>query len=505
MVSFNPFKKVCSGSKIIQVGLLSLLICVSLAFSAQAMCGAFFARITADLTNTASRVVIAREGNKTVFTMANDFQGDVKEFARIVPMPVLPTREQVRIGDNSLIEQLARFTAPRLASSTFYFDRAWEEESLGYIPVALGMLICCIAALVIGWVRYSRFSWPFGLVAFFLIAFLIAVLVSGQRNQANKGTSSASAAASVQVADEFTIGEYNVTLLNATESDALTAWLKQKGYKLPQGAEPMLKSYIQAGMKFFVVNINLEKAQRTESEFLRPIVVEYESPQLMLPIRLSTLNARSDQDLVVYVLSPDQVAEVANYPNQTMPTDVVSVRGEISGREIPTWINYYFEEFYQAVFQKAYGEAGKSAAFLEYAGKITSDACKPCTMDREQVDSLVRNLPKLGVSGSRSQTYVTRLHVRYNATTFPKDLEFRMLPVETLRSRLQAAGTLVKAQPDLLFQTRFTNLHATGTPFGFSALRYWLNDRNTEENLVNLTGWSRSEIQQKRQSINTNS
>ncbi|MGI0493780.1 DUF2330 domain-containing protein [Alkalinema pantanalense CENA528] len=473
------------------------------------MCGAFFARITADLTNTASRVVIAREGNKTVFTMANNFQGNVKEFARIVPMPVLPRREQVRIGDNLLLEQLDRFTAPRLASSTFYFNKAWEAESLGYIPVALGLLGFCIVAQGIGWVRYSRFSWPFGLAALFLIAFLIAVIVPASVNQASKGTNSAKTSAPLEIADQFSIGEYNVTLLSAAESDALTDWLKKQGYQLPQGGEPMLKSYIQAGMKFFVVNINLEKVQRTESGFLRPIVVEYESPQLMLPIRLSTLNARSDQDLIVYVLSPDQMAEVANYPNQTMPTDGVSVRGEISGREIPTWINYYFEEFYQAVFQKAYEQAGKNAAFLEYAGKIASDACKPCTMDWEQVDSLVKNLPKLGVSWSgtqtRSQTYVTRLHVRYNATTFPRDLEFRMLPVEALRSRLEAAGTQVTAQPDLLFQIRFANLHATGTPFGFSALRYWLNDRKTEENLVNLTGWSRSEIQQKRQSINPNS
>jgi hypothetical protein len=60
-----------------------------------------------------------------------------------------------------------------------------------------------------------------------------------------------------------------------------------------------------------------------------------------------------DQDLTVYILSQDEVAEVANYPTKTVPTDAQSYQRELSGKEIPGWIKQNFGEFYQAIFQKA--------------------------------------------------------------------------------------------------------------------------------------------------------
>jgi hypothetical protein len=44
--------------------------------------------VSAKLFNRASQVIIARNGNNTILTMANDFQGDVKDFAMVVPVPV---------------------------------------------------------------------------------------------------------------------------------------------------------------------------------------------------------------------------------------------------------------------------------------------------------------------------------------------------------------------------------------------------------------------------------
>ncbi|UQN10094.1 DUF2330 domain-containing protein (plasmid) [Deinococcus sp. QL22] len=56
--------------------------------------------------NRSNQVIIARDGNRSVFTMINDYQGSVKDFARIVPIPVVPKREDIRIGYPSIVKNL---------------------------------------------------------------------------------------------------------------------------------------------------------------------------------------------------------------------------------------------------------------------------------------------------------------------------------------------------------------------------------------------------------------
>ena len=64
------------------------------------------AKADTKLFNKASKVVLVRDENRTVITMANDFQGEVKDFAIVVPVPVVLKKEQVHIGDPKIIERL---------------------------------------------------------------------------------------------------------------------------------------------------------------------------------------------------------------------------------------------------------------------------------------------------------------------------------------------------------------------------------------------------------------
>ena len=50
-----------------------------------AFCGFYVAKADTKLFNKASQVVLVRDGDRTVLTMANDFKGDPKEFAIVVP------------------------------------------------------------------------------------------------------------------------------------------------------------------------------------------------------------------------------------------------------------------------------------------------------------------------------------------------------------------------------------------------------------------------------------
>ena len=84
-----------------------------------AFCGFYVSKADTKLFNKASKVVLVREDDKTVMTMANDFEGDAKDFAVVIPVPTFIEKGQIHVGDNALIEHLDAYSAPRLVE---YFD-----------------------------------------------------------------------------------------------------------------------------------------------------------------------------------------------------------------------------------------------------------------------------------------------------------------------------------------------------------------------------------------------
>jgi hypothetical protein len=51
----------------------------------RAFCGFYVAKADTKLFNKASQVVLARNGDRTVLTMANDYEGEAKDFALVIP------------------------------------------------------------------------------------------------------------------------------------------------------------------------------------------------------------------------------------------------------------------------------------------------------------------------------------------------------------------------------------------------------------------------------------
>ena len=90
------------------------LAAVAFASNAQAFCGFYVAKAETDLFNQSSKVAMMRDGDRTVITMANDYQGEPEEFAMVIPVPEVITRDQVHISDPALLEHLDAYTAPRL-------------------------------------------------------------------------------------------------------------------------------------------------------------------------------------------------------------------------------------------------------------------------------------------------------------------------------------------------------------------------------------------------------
>ncbi len=356
----------------------------------RAFCGFYVARADTTLFNRASQVVIVRDSDRTVMTMANDFQGDLTEFAVVIPVPTFIQRGQIHIGDKALIDHLDAYSAPRLVE---YVDRnpcEPEIRSAGAMPTA-----------------------P-------------APMTLGSAKRAD--------ALGVKIEASYTVGEYDILILSATQSAGLETWLKENGYRVPHGASAVLGSYIKQDMHFFVAKVNLAEQKKTGYTYLRPIQVAYESPKFMLPIRLGMVNAKGPQELFVFALTRQGRIETTNYRTVKLPT----------GIEVPPFIKGEFASFYKAMFDEQVRREAMRAVFLEYAWDM--NWCDPCAADPLSRDELrglgVFWLDDAGPApdGSRrpggirrpgpippqaQDVFVTRLHLRYDNAHFPDDLVFQ--------------------------------------------------------------------------------
>ena len=77
---------------------------------------------------------------------------------------------------------------------------------------------------------------------------------------------------------QFTVGEYQVMILSAKDSTGLDIWLRQENYKIPASAEPLLRPYVESGMKFFVAKVDPKKVTFVDGRAeLSPLRFHYKS------------------------------------------------------------------------------------------------------------------------------------------------------------------------------------------------------------------------------------
>jgi hypothetical protein len=161
----------------------------------------------------------------------------------------------------------------------------------------------------------------------------------------------------VAVVARYTVGEYDIQILNAQESGGLERWLVDHGYKIPDGAREVLEPYIKSNMKFFVVKVNLDDETAVKSQILRPLQISFNSPKFMLPIRLGMANGEGNQDMIIYAFTQNGRVESTNYRTVKMPSD----------RNVPVFVKDYFGRFYTDLYKENLRKEGYDNVFLEYA------------------------------------------------------------------------------------------------------------------------------------------
>lgn len=390
---FSNFKKLVMNP-IMKKGAAVVILAAMLSHEAAAFCGFYVSKADGTLKNKTSQVILVRDGNRNVITMYNDFKGNLKDFAMVVPVPVVLNKADIKVVDQQIFNTLNDYSKPRLVE---YYDQnpcnkydMLEDRALS--RRAPGM----------------------------------SVQKSAAENVKEKDLG-------VRVEAKYLVGEYDILILSAKESSGLQTWLDENGYKIPAGAEEVLEPYIKSNLKFFVVKVNEAEKKKVPGNFLRPLQISFSSPKFMLPIRLGMANADGDQDMIVYAFSKKGRIECTNYRTQSLPT----------GNNIPLFVKNNFANFYANLFQHQWAKEGKALTMLEYAWDVSPKnyvKCDPCVATAPSTQDLVQagvwwinrnweNYDNDADEGDYSDNvYFTRLHVRYNRDKFPQDLMFQATP-----------------------------------------------------------------------------
>jgi len=302
---------------------------IALSGKASAFCGFYVAGSNKNLTNDATQVVLMPKGTPTVRARPNDHQGPPQGIAPVVPVPVVLKQDDVKTLPKEVFAHVETMGAPRLVEY-WEQDPCPKEDEYGALGHGAGTGI----GYGVGGGR------------------------GGMRGRGN----------GVTIEAQFAVGEYQIVILSAKDSTGLDTWLRDEKYSIPAGAEPLLRPYVESGMKFFVAKVDPTKVTFDASgrAALSPLRFHYDSEEFSLPIRLGLANSSGTQDLIVSIFAPYQRYEVANYKNVTIPTNI----------DVDDRVRGGFGAFYAQLFDRTVAR-NPGAIVTEYAWQATS--CDPCT------------------------------------------------------------------------------------------------------------------------------
>src|SRR5699024_6069964 len=147
--------------------------------------------------------------------MYNDFKGNFKDFAMVVPVPVVLQKDDIKVVDQNIFNTLNGYSKRRLVE--YYDENPCNPREYNEVVVT---------ALGNGTMEFDK-----------------APLYKRKEDR-------------VKIEAKYLVGEYDILILSAKESSGLKSWLDENGYKIPAGAEEVLAPYIKSNLKFFVVKVN---------------------------------------------------------------------------------------------------------------------------------------------------------------------------------------------------------------------------------------------------------
>lgn len=204
------------------------------------------------------RAVIFHDQGVETLILSIDYEGTAEEFGWIVPTPSQP---EVEVSNNDLFDVLADYTYPKKA------------ERLVEIP-------------------------------FFISS------VGDVSKQ------------SITILETKEVGNYESTVLSATNAQDLVGWLEGHGYTYPEGAVEIFDDYINRGWKFTTLKINnqaIAQGGAVGEGHVQPLKLTFQSEEIIYPMLITRAS---------YYRSLEEVNEVILGSLKTNPEFVEGKNGQ---------------------------------------------------------------------------------------------------------------------------------------------------------------------------------
>lgn len=239
-------------SKTALVGIFIILIVVRQANAD----GCFFREIEVGrssplVASPKQEAILATDGSMVQAVLRTHFLAGPQELAWVVPVPAKP--ENIKKADDSVFSKLEEITTPK------FYKRLASDNGLN-------LHFGCGAS-------------------------------SGQQISVTP--------LPVRIEEAGAAGIFDYTVLAAEDPAALTKWLNDNKYHLPDGAEPVLKHYVERRWYWLAMRVRPE-ADKQGTLAPHPISYTYQSNELIFPLVISRLSAARENEIVLYVVGPSR-------------------------------------------------------------------------------------------------------------------------------------------------------------------------------------------------------
>ncbi|HEY3246584.1 MAG TPA: DUF2330 domain-containing protein [Phycisphaerae bacterium] len=312
-----------------RVSLAAVIAIVGSANDARA-CGGFFCQ-QVPINQAGEQIIFRQDGDMVTAVVLIQYVGTAEQFSWVVPAPGIP---QVSLGSDLIFGPLDVATRPQF---NLQYNGA---PCIGFNPGGAN----------------QNASAP-----------------------VNAVNANANSSGGVEILSQEAVGPFEVTVVSSDDPDALVAWLDTNGYVLTDRGRELIATYVAEECNFVAVRLQQDRGVGD----IQPLIMRYQKPRPVVPIRLTAVAAQNDMGVLVWMLGSARAVPI-NY----LHVDVNY-----------TLLNWYSGSLaayasYQSLVTFAMNQTGGQGFATDYAGDdldVVSRLPNPAAY-RSEIDRL-RNLP----------------------------------------------------------------------------------------------------------------
>lgn len=242
------------------------------------------------------------------------------------------------------------------------------------------------------------------------------------------------------------VGPYEMVQVHSSDPAALTTWLTDHSFAIPDDVKPIIAAYVAEGFDFLAVKLVPGEGMTA----MRPIRVTTTGGSPVLPLRMLAAGAGPTMPVTLWVMAAGRY-EAANMPDFTLQSNQI------------TWdwnaVSSNYAELEKSQFAASMGKAWH----VEVAEPFSPDHLKSV------LDGLAASVPKasgyadaMGQGAPEAETadlaalfgnldpatlWVTRLHAELSPQALSNDLTLGASAVQAPVNRFLKPGTILGATP----------------------------------------------------------